>query len=97
MVIKQVGALSCARIAGTLYAILGLFIGAIISLLGIAGAFGAQNIEGGAGLAGAFMGIGAVIMAPIIYGCFGFVSALIGAWLYNLLAGIVGGIEIEVQ
>jgi hypothetical protein len=32
-----------------------------------------------------------------MYGCLGFVTTLIMAWLYNVLAGIMGGVEIDVQ
>jgi hypothetical protein len=95
MVIKQVGALSCARIAGTLYAILGLFAGAIFSLIAIVGGIGNQAAEGA--MFGAFLGAGAIIIVPIMYGCLGFVTTLIMAWLYNVLAGIMGGVEIDVQ
>jgi len=43
------------------------------------------------------MGVGAIIVAPIMYACFGFIGALIGAALYNVVAGIVGGIELDVE
>ena len=33
----------------------------------------------------------------LLYGCIGFFSALIGAWLYNLMAGFVGGLQLDVQ
>jgi hypothetical protein len=95
MVIKRIAPLSCAKIAGTLYAVLGLFIGAIFSLIATVGGFGSNN-PGIPGL-GAMIGVGAIVAAPIFYGCLGFVGALIGTWLYNLVAGMVGGIELEVQ
>jgi hypothetical protein len=42
-------------------------------------------------------GAGAVILLPICYGIFGFIGTLIGAWLFNVAAGIVGGVEVEVK
>jgi hypothetical protein len=95
MIVKRVGPISCAKIAGTLYAILGLFIGGIFSLIALAGGF-ASNTSQSAGL-GVLIGAGAIIAAPIFYGAMGFVTSLIGAWLYNMLAGVVGGIQLDVQ
>ncbi len=95
MVIRRVGPLSAAKIAGMLYALIGLVIGAFISLIGIAGSLGSNELEGAA--LGAVFGAGAIVIAPILYGCLGFVTTLIMAALYNLLAGAVGGIEIDVQ
>jgi len=45
----------------------------------------------------AIAGVGAVIVFPICYGLIGFVASLLGAWLYNGLAGTVGGIQVDVQ
>ena len=95
MVIKRVAPLSAAKIAGTLYAVLGIFIGAVVSLIASVGGF-ASNNSGIPGM-GAMIGVGAIVIAPIFYGCIGFFGALIGTWLYNLVAGVVGGIELEVQ
>jgi len=39
----------------------------------------------------------AVIFFPIKYGIAGFVSTLIGAWLYNIVARLAGGIELDLQ
>ena len=35
------------------------------------------------------------ILAPVIYGAMGFVFGAIGAWIYNLVAKWLGGIEIQ--
>ena len=95
MVIRQVGALSCAKVVASLYVMVGVFIGALISLGSMAGGM-ASDSPFMAGL-GTAIGLGAIIVLPIVYGGLGFVMTLIGAWLYNIAAGIVGGIEIDVQ
>jgi hypothetical protein len=95
MVIKRIGPLSCAKMVGTLYVFVGLFMGALFSLFALAGVFASDTTE--APFIGAFVGVGSIIFFPLLYGCMGFVSALIGAWLYNLLAGFVGGIQMEVS
>lgn len=95
MVIKRVGPLSFAKISGTLYAIIGLIIGACVSLVAMLGGFAGQTTE--SGMFGAVMGVAAIIVAPIFYGLLGFFTSLIGAALYNVIAGMVGGVEIDVQ
>jgi hypothetical protein len=43
------------------------------------------------------MGMGFLIIAPIVYAIMGFVTGVIGAFVYNLVAQWVGGIEVEVE
>jgi hypothetical protein len=95
MVIKRVGPVSCAKVVAALYMIVGVAIGALISLGSMAGGM-ASEAPWMAGL-GAAIGIAAIVVLPLVYGALGFVATLIGAWLYNIAAGIVGGIEIDVQ
>jgi hypothetical protein len=101
MTIKRVEPVSCAKIVGVVYAGIGLLIGTLFSLFALLGmAFSgtqralAQNAV--SPLIGAVMGVGAIVVCPILYGVMGFISALIGAWLYNLVASKVGGVEIDV-
>ena len=98
MVVKRVGPLSAAKIAPIIYAIFGLIFGGLFSLFGMAGALagGGENSGLGAGIMG-MVGVGAIVVLPIFYACLGFVGTLIGALLYNLVAGMVGGIEVDVQ
>jgi hypothetical protein len=95
MIIKRIGPLSCAKLSGLLYVVIGLLIGGVFSLAAMAGAF-ASETAGAAGI-GAIIGVGAVIVFPILYGLMGFVATLIAAWLYNVAAGIVGGVEVDIQ
>jgi hypothetical protein len=95
MVINRIAPLSVAKIAGTLYAIMGLIFGCIVSLIALAGGFASQTSRA-AGL-GAMVGVGAIIILPIFYGALGFIVTLIGTALYNVVAGLVGGIEMDAQ
>ena len=95
MVLKRIGPVSCAKVVGTLYAILGIVIGVIVSLAVLAGGI-ASNVSRNAAL-GTIIGAGSVVFFPILYGVIGFVASLIGAWLYNVIAGLVGGIEMDLQ
>ena len=95
MVVKRVGPLSVAKNAAVLYAIFGLIAGAIFSLAAAAGAF-ASDSGAGAGIFG-MLGVGSIIILPIFYGCLGFVGGLISSVLYNVIAGMVGGIQLDVE
>jgi hypothetical protein len=95
MVITRVAPLSVAKVAGILYALIGFLIGAVMSLASLAGAFGAGTDE--MAFVGALFGVGAIILAPILYGCFGFVMTFLMALLYNAISGVVGGVEIDVR
>jgi len=37
----------------------------------------------------------AIILVPIFYGISGFLAGIIGAFIYNLISGWIGPIEIE--
>jgi len=88
--------MSVAKVAGLLYAIMGLAFGGLFSLFAIAGtALGGDS--GGSSFFPAVFGVGSVILFPIFYGCIGFVMTAIMAWLYNVAAGVVGGVNIDVQ
>ncbi|MBP1637000.1 MAG: hypothetical protein H6Q10_3574 [Acidobacteria bacterium] len=95
MVIKSIGPVSCAKVAAVLYGGMGLIAGALVSLASLAGGFSSSD-TGGAAI-GLLFGMGAIVLMPILYGVLGFVVTLVGAWLYNVAAGAVGGIEIDMS
>lgn len=95
MTISRVGPLSVAKIAGLLGIVVGLIAGALLSLVAMAGA--AIGGGEGQGAFGALFGVGAIVILPIFYGCMAFVVTLIQAALFNVAAGMVGGIEIETR
>ncbi len=98
MVLKRIGPLSLAKIAGIIYVVLGFLVGIFISMLALLGVFAGSMAENGPGpIIGMFLGIGAIILFPIFYGVLGFVFGAVFAWLYNLFAGIVGGIGLDLQ
>ena len=96
MVIKRIGPVSCAKVSALLYALIGLIFGAILSLVALVGG-AIAGATGGSGGMGMIMGVGAIVLLPIVYACVGFVGTLIAAALYNFAAGITGGIEMDVQ
>lgn len=97
MVITKVNALSVAKVAAVLYAGLGLIFGALFSLIGMAGLGSALAGTEGAGFMGMIFGVGAIIILPIFYGIMGFIVSFVSALLFNIAAGMTGGIEIETR
>ena len=106
MTINRVGPLSVGKIAAFLYGIIGLFIGAVIAVFALfsglaAGTAGAgSEVEGPAAAFGALFGvagIAAIIIAPLLYAFMGFIGAVIMALIYNIVARIVGGIQVDVS
>ena len=95
MELKRIDVLSCAKIAALLYAVMGFIGGALFSLLTLAGAVGSAASDADFPMAGFALGAGAVVCAPVVYGVIGGIFAAVGAALYNLFAGMVGGIRIE--
>jgi hypothetical protein len=97
MRITRIGPFSVAKVAFILYGGIGLIIGCIVALASLLGAtLGATEGEHSA-LLGAIFGVGAVILFPLFYGVFGASGALISAALYNVVAGIVGGVELTME
>jgi hypothetical protein len=95
--VTRIGVLSAAKMYAVLMGFFGLIFGAILALVSLLGAgVAATSDDGGSALAFG-LGIGAVIALPIMYGLLGFISGLIGAWIYNVVAGLVGGLEIELS
>jgi hypothetical protein len=98
MTITRVGPLSVAKVAGILYVGIGLVFGCVVSAFAMIGGFAASAADAdGAGPMAALFGVGAIIFLPIFYGVLGFVGSLIMAWLFNLAAGLTGGIQVDAK
>ena len=100
--IRKLGILSFAKIQGVMGFVIGLIIGVIYGLIIIAySLLGASMLKGDSALAigggGVVVGIVAMIAFPIMYGIIAFIGGALGALIYNIFAGMVGGVEIEVE
>ena len=95
MVITRIQPMSLAKLSALVYAVFGLLIGAIMSLFAIGGAMFLPRDEGG--MFGMIFGAAAIVILPVVYGALGFISAFVGALLYNVAAGVVGGVDLEVN
>jgi hypothetical protein len=97
--LRSVGPVSVAKVMAVLYAIFGLLIGAVLSLVfSFASIAGSAGFPGGtrSGPMGLLFGVGSIIFLPILYAIFGAIGGLIAAGLYNIVAKYTGGIEIEI-
>jgi hypothetical protein len=91
--IRSVGVLSCAKMLGIIYGCMGLLFIPIALIGGLASMVSQQPNSAVSGAAMLAFGI----FAPFLYGGMGFVFGAIGAWIYNLIAKRLGGIEIELE
>jgi hypothetical protein len=96
MILRRIGPLSLAKISGILYAIIGLVAGFFFAAMAFIMAAVGSNFDGGGGaFPGILIGVVTIFAAPILYGLMGFLAGLVSAVLYNLLAGVIGGVEVE--
>jgi len=102
MTIRRFSVFSVAKIQGLLAFVIGLLIGIIYGLFFMI--FGAamsslaprdSQVMGGAGAI--VIGLVIMIAVPVFYGILGFVGGAIGALVYNLAAGVVGGVRFELE
>lgn len=96
MELKRVGPWSVARVLGIMYAAMGLIFGALVACVALVGGSVAQR-NSDAGAFGPLFGVGAIVVLPLFYGVAGVVFGALSAWLYNVFAGMVGGIEIQLE
>jgi hypothetical protein len=91
--IRRMGAMQMAKTLGALYLLLGLIIG--VPLMFFMSTFAKTQ----PGLPSYWNGLGitTIILIPVIYGVCGFIAGLLIAALYNVVAGLTGGIAIELE
>jgi hypothetical protein len=89
--IKRVGVLSLAKIIGLIYTFFGLILWLFMGCFMLIGVL-AQPNDAPAEL---LLMLCFVCFMPFIYGVMGFIGGAIIAGVYNLVAGKIGGIEIE--
>ena len=81
--IQRFGIGQTAKVVAVLYALMGLI---LVPVFWIAATFSPKETGFGPGFA---------LMVPILYGVGGFVVTALGCAIYNVVAGWVGGIEVE--
>lgn len=92
MIVRRIEPMSAAKVGGALYAMLGLLMGCLFTLVSFTG-FSSASM----GPMGALFGVGAIIILPLLYGIMGFIFTGISAAIYNVAAKVAGGIELQVE
>lgn len=100
--VKRIGVVSMAKVLGVLYLVLSLIVAlplACISLFS-GSLFATAGIDDPEALGFGFATgiVGALIYAiclPIFYAVIGFIVGALIAFVYNILAGSIGGVELE--
>ena len=92
--LHSVGVMSSAKMMGTIYGCLGLIFLPLFLLADFGSLLlGRQNSQPLAGIAMLFI----ALLLPIVYGAMGFIMGAFSAWLYNLTARWIGGIQLELK
>ena len=96
--LRHVGVASVAKTLAVLYAGLGLLVAlaAWIVLVAAPHVGDAVNFTGSRTLLDTAGGAGLFIVIPLGYGVLGLVIGGVAAWLYNIVAGVTGGVELEI-
>lgn len=91
--LRAIGVLSCAKIFAVVQAAIGVLIGFLILIFGIVGAAvvpASQKL----GMVGIII---LSVLTPVLYGALGFVMGALWAFVYNLAAQSIGGVELELD
>lgn len=96
-VLRRINPASAFKVGLMVNGFLGLILGAFCTGISIAGVAVARQAHISLfGVSGAWVGFFAVILCPVLYGLIGGVGAAVGAAIYNLASGWIGGLEIEI-
>jgi|GEM_PF-1005713 len=87
-----------AGIYGLIYGVLGLFgfLFSVIGILFVGDMLYYLDLPVGSGIAGLLLSFLLFILTTVLIALVAGVSAAISAWIYNLVAGRIGGLEVEV-
>jgi len=90
--VKRIGIVQQGKLMGALYFLLGIV--AAVCMWAVTAAMPSLAMSRGFGMG---MGVGFLVIAPLIYGVIGFLAGMLVAWLYNICASVVGGMELELE
>jgi hypothetical protein len=88
--VQRVGVAQLAKVMGVLYFLMGIVFLVFFLII-------SRTMPGAAGTAlpGFGFGMGMFIFMPVFYALLGAVFGALGAALYNVVAGMLGGVELD--
>lgn len=84
--IRKISPFQAGKMLAVFYALFSLILIPILLLAAIAGPDGSGGVS-----------MVMAIMMPLLYIVVGFIGGIIGAFIYNIVAGWIGGLEMEFQ
>jgi hypothetical protein len=92
--LKHVNPLQFGIVCGALYFLLGIVIAIFFAaIIGMIASMPMAQLSPNASM----MNPASAIFLPFFYGITGFLGGLLVAWLYNVVAGWTGGVEIRLE
>jgi hypothetical protein len=85
--LRRISPVQAGVVAGVLYGVLGIVVALFYSVVFAATRGASSSLPSAAGVL--------VIFFPFIYAALGFIGGALTAWLYNVVAGWVGGLELQ--
>lgn len=95
MVLASIDPMSLAKVLAVGGVIWGLLAAILFLVVGTTMQSYMGRVYQGFGMLG--LGAFEIILLPILYGIFGFVSGYIGALVYNYVVKFVGGVKVELK
>ena len=85
--LRRINPIQAGVVAGVVYALLGVLVAVFYYAVFAATRSASSTLPTAAGLL--------VVFFPFIYAALGFIAGALMAWLYNVVAGWVGGVELQ--
>ena len=95
--LKRIEPLQLGKILGVLYGLLSLLFVPFFLIFPILAAFASESGTNPPKLFSILVTLAFAIFLPLAYAVMGFVLGALGAWLYNLVAKWLGGIEFQIE
>jgi len=95
--VLSIGVLSLGKVMGLSGVILGAFFGVIYGAVVILASVIGFGGDSGLGSLGVLGGIAIMVGVPIFYGLVSFVFGLLYGMILNIVLGMAGGLEIELE
>jgi hypothetical protein len=95
--LKSITPLQAGKMMGALHGAMALLLVPFFLIFALLGSFLPKTADTPPPFAMFAIGLGLAILMPLFYAGMGFVTGLVGALIYNLIAKWFGGLEVEIE